>query len=130
MTNNRRALLYLSMLFVSMFSSTISGTPNCPVEGTDNETCAFSQISKRYFIFLADPASILSCVAIDAVGLVQATKGNLRVFCTMAERFMECVKTKTRGCLGEEVRIRINVVCNDKLILRILVCTRIFNRIN
>ncbi|CAF0757557.1 unnamed protein product [Adineta ricciae] len=70
------------MLFVSMFSSTISGTPNCPVE--------------------ADPASILSCVAIDAVGLVQATKGNLRVFCTMAERFMECVKTKTRGCLGEE----------------------------
>jgi hypothetical protein len=54
--------------------------------------------------FLADPASILSCVAIDAVGLVQATKGNVRVFCTMAERFMECVKTKTRGCIGEEVR--------------------------
>jgi hypothetical protein len=38
------------------------------------------------------------------VGLVQATKGNIRVFCTMAERFMECVKTKTRGCVGEEVR--------------------------
>ena len=54
--------------------------------------------------FSADPATILSCVAIDAVGLVQATKGNIRVFCTMAERFMECVKTKTRGCVGEEVR--------------------------
>jgi hypothetical protein len=53
---------------------------------------------------LADPVTILSCVAIDAVGLVQATKGNLRVFCTMAERFMECVKTKTRGCFGEDVR--------------------------
>ena len=51
----------------------------------------------------ADPATILSCVAIDAVGLVQATKGNIRVFCTMAERFMECVKIKTRGCIGEEV---------------------------
>jgi hypothetical protein len=25
----------------------------------------------------------------------------------MAERFMECVKTKTRGCVGEEVRERI-----------------------
>jgi hypothetical protein len=54
--------------------------------------------------FLADPASILSCVAIDAVGLVQATKGNVRAFCTMAERFMECLKTKTRGCFGEDVR--------------------------
>lgn len=53
---------------------------------------------------LADPATILSCVAIDAVGLVQVTKGNIRAFCTMAERFMECVKTKTRGCIGEEVR--------------------------
>lgn len=56
------------------------------------------------FYFSADPATILSCVAIDAVGLVQVTKGNIRVFCTMAERFMECVKTKTRGCIGEEVR--------------------------
>lgn len=53
----------------------------------------------------ADPATILSCVAIDAVGLVQVTKGNIRAFCTMAERFMECVKTKTRGCIGEEVSI-------------------------
>jgi hypothetical protein len=42
-------------------------------------------------------------VAIDAVGLVQATKGNVRAFCTMAERFMECLKTKTRGCFGEDV---------------------------
>lgn len=48
----------------------------------------------------------------------------------MAERFMECVKTKTRGCLGEEVRIRMNVVRGDKLILYILVCTRIFNGID
>jgi hypothetical protein len=53
---------------------------------------------------LADPTTILSCVAIDAVGLVQATKGNIRAFCTMAERFMECLKTKTRGCIGEDVR--------------------------
>jgi len=55
-------------------------------------------------IYLADPTTILSCVAIDAIGLVQATKGNIRAFCTMAERFMECLKTKTRGCFGEDVR--------------------------
>ena len=57
-------------------------------------------------VFLADPATILSCVAIDAVGLVQVTKGNIRVFCTMAERFMDCFKPKTRGCIGEEVNQR------------------------
>ncbi len=45
-------------------------------------------------------------MAIDAVGLVQATKGNIRAFCTMAERFMECLKTKTRGCIGEDVSHR------------------------
>ncbi|CAF0895587.1 unnamed protein product [Adineta steineri] len=67
---------------MSTFDLTISSAANCPVE--------------------ADPVSILSCVAVDAVGLVQATKGNIKVFCTMAERFMECVKTKTRGCIGEE----------------------------
>ncbi|CAF1351242.1 unnamed protein product [Adineta ricciae] len=81
MMNNHR-VLYLTILVLSQFDLTISATPNCPVE--------------------ADPTTILSCVAIDAVGLVQATKGNIRAFCTMAERFMECLKTKTRGCIGED----------------------------
>ncbi|CAF3868813.1 unnamed protein product [Rotaria sp. Silwood2] len=81
MMSSRRAL-YLTLFVLSRFDLIISSTANCPVE--------------------ADPATILSCVAIDAVGLVSATKGNIRVFCTMAERFMECVKTKTRGCIGEE----------------------------
>lgn len=82
MHNHR--VFYVIILVLSVINLAISSTANCPVE--------------------ADPATILSCVAIDAVGLVQATKGNIRVFCTMAERFMECVKTKTRGCIGEEVR--------------------------
>jgi hypothetical protein len=77
--------------------------------------------------FLADPASILSCVAIDAVGLVQATKGNVRVFCTMAERFMECVKTKTRGCIGEEVRRNVFVFKKNSCFL---VLTWVSLRIN
>ncbi|CAF1535573.1 unnamed protein product, partial [Didymodactylos carnosus] len=73
--------IHLSILLISISYVSLS-TVNCPVE--------------------ADPATILSCVAIDAVGLVEATKGNIKVFCAMAERFMECVKTKTRGCVGEE----------------------------
>ncbi|CAF1139173.1 unnamed protein product [Adineta steineri] len=81
MMNNHR-ILYLTIFVLFLFDLTISATPNCPVE--------------------ADPTTILSCVAIDAVGLVQATKGNIRAFCTMAERFMECLKTKTRGCIGED----------------------------
>ncbi len=61
-------------------------------------------------------------MAIDAVGLVQATKGNIRAFCTMAERFMECLKTKTRGCFGEDVRHRLifkkNVFREKKMIFQ------------
>lgn len=64
----------------------------------------FLFLKNKQFSSLADPTTILSCVAIDAIGLVQATKGNIRAFCTMAERFMECLKTKTRGCFGEDVR--------------------------
>ncbi|CAF3748619.1 unnamed protein product [Rotaria sp. Silwood1] len=75
-------VLYLTILILCLFKLIASATSNCPVE--------------------ADPTTILSCVAIDAVGLVQATKGNIRGFCTMAERFMECLKTKTRGCFGED----------------------------
>jgi hypothetical protein len=66
----------------------------------------FLFFKNKQFSSLADPTTILSCVAIDAIGLVQATKGNIRAFCTMAERFMECLKTKTRGCFGEDVRKR------------------------
>lgn len=81
-------------LLVLISSPSISTGVECPLE--------------------TDPVTILSCVAIDAVGLVEATKGNLRVFCTMAERFMECVKTKTRGCFGEEVR-RIKKLQNESI---------------
>jgi len=90
------------MLVLSVFDLTASATPNCPVEGREIQWILL------YILFFcnssADPTTILSCVAIDAVGLVQATKGNIRAFCTMAERFMECLKTKTRGCIGEDVR--------------------------
>ena len=59
-------------------------------------------------------------MAIDAVGLVQATKGNIRAFCTMAERFMECLKTKTRGCIGEDVSHRsvLNFLSKKILLVR------------
>ncbi|CAF1616859.1 unnamed protein product [Rotaria magnacalcarata] len=80
MYNHR--VLYLTIILLCLFNVIASASTNCPVE--------------------VDPTTILSCVAIDAVGLVQATKGNIRGFCTMAERFMECLKTKTRGCIGED----------------------------
>lgn len=79
---NRHRILYLTVGVLLVFDMIIETSATCPVED--------------------DPTTILSCVAIDAVGLVQATKGNIRAFCTMAERFMECLKTKTRGCFGED----------------------------
>ncbi|CAF1119247.1 unnamed protein product [Didymodactylos carnosus] len=76
-------MFFIHVSIILTVASYVSlSTVNCPVE--------------------ADPVTLLSCVAIDAVGLVEATKGNIKVFCAMAERFMECVKTKTRGCFGEE----------------------------
>ncbi len=122
--NNHRVLFSI-VLVMSLINLTVSSTANCPVEGKNH--AAKRMCYDWLNCFSADPATILSCVAIDAVGLVQATKGNVRVFCTMAERFMECVKTKTRGCVGEEVR---KVSFETKLEFFILVCPWIVNWIN
>jgi hypothetical protein len=48
----------------------------------------------------------------------------------MAERFMECVKTKTRGCVGEEVRKQRNFRKDSFGFFVILVCTWISFGIN
>lgn len=113
MMNNHCILYFILLLLLALFDSTVPATPNCPVEGRRKTSLGW-YLKGFSLSLLADPTTILSCVAIDAVGLVQATKGNIRAFCTMAERFMECLKTKTRGCFGEDVsqsidKIRIDI---------------------
>ncbi len=62
------------------------GQPPCPVE--------------------EDPVQLAECAQIDVQAIIQAAKGNLKLFCDLAERYMECFKTKTRNCIGGWVKNR------------------------
>jgi hypothetical protein len=47
-----------------------------------------------------DPVQLAECAQLDIQAIIQAAKGNLKLFCNLAERYMECFKTKTRNCIG------------------------------
>ncbi|CAF1919325.1 unnamed protein product [Rotaria magnacalcarata] len=47
-----------------------------------------------------DPIQLAECAQLDVQAIIQAAKGNLKLFCNLAERYMECFKTKTRNCIG------------------------------
>jgi hypothetical protein len=50
-----------------------------------------------------DPIQLAECAQLDVQAIIQAAKGNLKLFCNLAERYMECFKTKTRNCIGGAV---------------------------
>lgn len=54
-----------------------------------------------------DPIQLAECAQLDVQAIIQAAKGNLKLFCNLAERYMECFKTKTRNCIGGWVRNRV-----------------------
>ncbi len=47
---------------------------------------------------------LAECAQLDVQAIIQAARGNLKLFCNLAERYMECFKTKTRNCIGGWVR--------------------------
>jgi hypothetical protein len=47
-----------------------------------------------------DPVQLAECAQLDVQAIIQAARGNLKLFCNLAERYMECFKTKTRNCIG------------------------------
>lgn len=57
-----------------------------------------------------DPIQLAECAQLDVQAIIQAAKGNLKLFCNLAERYMECFKTKTRNCIGGWVRKRLRVI--------------------
>lgn len=73
------------ILFISLVARTSLGQAPCPVE--------------------EDPVQLAECAQLDVQAIIQAAKGNLKLFCNLAERYMECFKTKTRNCIGGWVRI-------------------------
>ena len=57
-----------------------------------------------------DPTNLARCIQVDVTAIIYAVRGkdDLTTFCQLADRYMECLKTYTRGCVGFHVR-RINL---------------------
>ncbi len=49
-----------------------------------------------------DPSNLARCIQLDTAALVGVVRGSndMTPVCAMADRYMECVKTYTRGCMG------------------------------
>ena len=52
-----------------------------------------------------DPANLARCIQVDITAVIYALRGkdDLTTFCQLADRYMECLKTYTRGCIGFHV---------------------------
>lgn len=74
----------VAALFIGLVIQLVSGQAPCPVE--------------------EDPVQLAECAQLDVQAIIQAARGNLKLFCNLAERYMECFKTKTRNCIGGWVR--------------------------
>lgn len=70
---------FLAILLICLVKSAFS---RCPVED--------------------DPTNLARCIQVDVSAIVAVAKGSDDVssFCALANRYMECIKTYTRGCLG------------------------------
>ena len=49
-----------------------------------------------------DPTNLARCIQVDTSAIVGLAKGSndMTSFCALADRYMECIKTYTRGCVG------------------------------
>ncbi len=49
-----------------------------------------------------DPSDLARCIQIDVTAIIYAARGkdDLTSLCALADRYMECIKTYTRGCIG------------------------------
>ena len=59
-----------------------------------------------------DPANLARCIQVDITAVIYALRGkdDLTTFCQLADRYMECLKTYTRGCIGFHVRLFISTI--------------------
>ncbi len=49
-----------------------------------------------------DPSELARCIQVDVTAIIYAARGkdDLSSLCALADRYMECIKTYTRGCVG------------------------------
>lgn len=55
-----------------------------------------------------DPTNLARCVQVDVTAIVYAARGkdDITSLCALADRYMECFKTYSRGCVGYHVIIK------------------------
>lgn len=80
---SNRKTIFLCLFIAFVLENSLGQMP-CPVE--------------------EDPVQLAECAQLDVQAIIQAAKGNLKLFCNLAERYMECFKTKTRNCIGGWVK--------------------------
>ncbi len=61
-----------------------------------------SYASSSRCIVEEDPSELARCIQIDVTAIIYAARGkdDLSSLCALADRYMECIKTYTRGCVG------------------------------
>jgi hypothetical protein len=49
-----------------------------------------------------DPINLSRCIQVDVTAIVYAARGkdDITSLCALADRYMECIKTYSRGCVG------------------------------
>ena len=49
-----------------------------------------------------DPSNLARCIQVDVTAIVYAARGkdDITSLCALADRYMECIKTYSRGCIG------------------------------
>ena len=49
-----------------------------------------------------DPSNLARCIQVDVTAIVYAARGkdDITSLCALADRYMECIKTYSRGCVG------------------------------
>jgi hypothetical protein len=54
-----------------------------------------------------DPINLSRCVQVDVTAIVYAARGkdDISSLCALADRYMECFKTYSRGCVGYHVTL-------------------------
>ncbi len=62
-----------------------------------------------------DPTNLARCVNVDLTGIVASIRSSndLTNVCAIADRYMECFKTYTRGCVGQHVNDKSKQNKND-----------------
>ena len=67
-------------VFLAQFK--VSTAPSCPIE--------------------SDPLNLARCIQVDIASILYAVKDadDFTPICSLADRYMECIKTYSRGCIG------------------------------